>query len=159
VIARDFLERGPRRSAAALADLLEVPPQLVEEVLDALTRAGVVARAVFGREIAWVPGGDVDEIRVDDLREALRRDPDAGDVREAVARQLGPELERILREVDLGRVRGEGGLTMRDLAACVGEASGPRPPRRRPLPAPAERAENGGNGGDVVDAKQPDLPP
>jgi hypothetical protein len=110
---------------------------------------------VFGREIAYVPGGDVDAIRADDLRQALRRDPEADAVRDGVARTLGPELQQIVREVEIGRARGDGGLTLRDLAASVEDPGVARGPRWRPVPA---RPEQGRNGGDVVDAKQPDLP-
>jgi membrane protein len=155
VIARDFLDGGPRRSAASLAELLEVPSQLVDDVLDALVRSGLVMRAVSGREIAYLPGGDVDRILADDLRDALRRDPDAGEIRSAVGRELGPELQRLLREVEAGRTRREGGLTLRDLAASLGHGAVPRAPRRTAPPAPPQR---GGNGGDVLDPKQPDLP-
>jgi membrane protein len=156
VIARDFLEGLPRRSAAALADLLEVPPPLAEEVLDALARAGLVARAVSGRELGYLPGGDVDAIRAADLREALRRDPGADEIRDALARELGPNLQRILRDVETGRAQPDGDETLRELAATLPGTRGPRAPPRRP-PAPAGRAPHG-DGGDVVDPKQPDVP-
>jgi membrane protein len=157
VITRDFLGGGPRRSAAALAPLLGVPPQLVDDVLDALVRAGLVVRAVSGREIAYVPGGDVDALRADDLRDALRRDPEAREIRAAVGRELGPDLQRLLRDVEEGRSRREGGLTLRELAASLGHgASPPRLPRRAPAPGPPQRA---GDGGDLLDPKQPDVPP
>jgi membrane protein len=155
VIARDFLAGGPRRSAAALAELLGVPPQLVDEVLEALVRAGLVARALSGRELAYLPGGDVDRISAADLREALRRDPDAREIRDAVGRELGPELQRLLREVEAGGSRGGGGPTLRELAASLVEGAAPRAARRPPASAPPPR---GGNGGDVPDPKQPDLP-
>jgi membrane protein len=155
VIARDFLAGGPRRSGAGLADLLEIPPQLVDDVLDALSRAGLVVRAVFGRELAYVPGGDVDTIRADDLRQALRRDPAAEDVRDAVARLFGPDLQRVVREVEAGRGRGDRGPTLRELAAAVGD---PGAPRLSVRPGGAARTEPPRNGGDVVDAKQPDVP-
>jgi membrane protein len=155
VVTRDFLEGGPRRSAAALAELLGVPPQLVDDVLDALARAGLLVRAVAGREIAWVPGGDVDALRAEDLRDALRRDPEAREIREAVGRELGPDLQRVLREVEAGRSRRDGGLTLRELAASLGQLAPPRSSRRTPAPA----APPPGNGGDLVDPKQPDVPP
>ena len=48
-IARDFLAGGPRRTAADLGELLEVPPPAIEEILEALVRAGLLVRAVSGR--------------------------------------------------------------------------------------------------------------
>jgi hypothetical protein len=152
VIARDFLDGGPRRSTDALAELLEVPPPLVEEVLDALARAGLVARAVFERDVAWVPGRDVDAIRAGDLREAMRRDPQADEIRDAVARELGPELQRVLREVEAATVP-ERDLTLRQLAAMLGGRGG-----AGPRGSGGSAAEGKGNGGDVADPKQPDLP-
>jgi membrane protein len=159
VIARDFLDGGPRRSADALAELLEVPPPLVEEVLEALARTGLVARAVFERDIAWVPGRDVDAIRVGDLREAVRRDPEGDEIRDAVARELGPGLQRVLREVEAATVP-ERDLTLRQLAAMLGARGGAGPRRRGGAAAAKGEGERDGegNGGDVADPKQPDLP-
>jgi membrane protein len=146
VIARDFLAGGPRRSVAALAELLEAPPPLVEEVLDALARAGLVARAAFDHATAFVPARDLDAIRAGDLREALRRDPESDEIREAVARGLGPGLHRVLREVAAGPAHALD-PTLRELAEALGEG------RAAVAPRAAE-----GNGGDVIDPKQPDLP-
>jgi membrane protein len=158
VITRDFLAGGPRESAGALAERLEVPPPVVEEVLDALVRAGLVARAVFGRDLAYVPGGDVDRIRSDDLRQAVRRQPDADDLRDAVARRLGPALQRVLRSADEERGPREERLTLRELAALLGDApADARAPLRRTGPRPSAGGPRD-DGGDVVDGKQPDLP-
>lgn len=159
VVTRDFLDGGPRRDAAGLSELLEVPPQLVEEVLEALVRAGLVVRAVCGREIGYVPGKDIDGVGPDDLRQALRRDPAAEEVREDVARQLGPGLARILRDVEGGDA-GPHGITLRELAAAAGARSDRRslraPPRReRDRDEPGNR---GDGGGETIDPKQPDLP-
>lgn len=154
VVTRDFLDGGPRRGAAGLAELLEVPPQLVEEVLEALVRSGLVARAVCGREIGYVPGKDIDEAGADELRQALRRDPGAEEVREDVTRQLGPGLAPILRGVE----GGDGGLrdvTLRDLAAAAGVRGGRSPAVQR---GEREGRTGGDGGGEQIDPKQPDLP-
>jgi membrane protein len=157
VIARDFLGGGPRRSTAALAELLEVPPQAVEEVLEALARAGLVLRAGAGPDASWVPGGDVDALRAGDLRDALRRHPDARELRDAVGRVLGPELQRTLRDVEAGRFARESDLTLRELAARLGDGDvRPLAPSRAFPPA---AREGNGNGGRHGDPKQPDLPP
>jgi membrane protein len=148
VITRDFLEGGPRRGAAALAELVEVPPQLVEEVLDALARAGLVVRAVVGLEGTYVPGGDVDRIRADDLRQALRRDPAADEVRAAVAGALGDGLAPVLRAVGDGR-GALGGLTLRELAERVGEP---------PDVAAAAADDAPGQVGTVADPEDPKEP-
>jgi membrane protein len=152
VVTRDFLAGGPRRDAAALADLVEVPPPLVEEVLADLERAGLVARAVFGSQGAWLPGGDVDRIRVDDLRQAVRRDPAADEARAEVAGELGPGLEPLLRAVAEAGLGPAGRATLRELAARLEEGS-------PPLPGPAEDDAPPAIGlGDAEDPKEPGLP-
>jgi len=157
LITHDFLAGGPRRDAAALSEVLEVPPQLVEEVLDALVRAHLVLRAVIGAAGAYVPGGDVDRIRVEDLRQALRRDPTADEVRAEVASRLGRRLEPVLRSVAESRAR-PGGLTLRELAERMDDVPG----------AEAEHGKGNGAGedgaaevdlADPADPKQPGVPP
>jgi len=151
-IARDFLDGGPRRSAAEIADLLEVPPPVVEEVLDALVRAGLLVRTIAGREIGWVPGRDVDAVRASDLRDAVRRDRQGDDIRAVVERSLGPEIERVLRAFEEDARSSPHNLTLRALAEALSYRG--RAPRsgRGPL------ARTGGDGHDVMDAKQPDVP-
>jgi membrane protein len=155
VITRDFLAGGPRRGAAALAELLEVPPQAVDEVLGDLCRAGLVIRTAAGHEAGWVPGGDVDALRAEDLRGALRRHPDARAMRETLGRALGPGARRVLREVEAGRSGVGGGLTLRDLAALLddGELAPASPGLGSPPPAAGRNGD-----GDGGDPKQPDLP-
>jgi membrane protein len=151
-IARDFLAGGPRRSPAALAELLEVPVPVIEDLLATLVRAGVLVRAVSGLEIGYVPGRDLDAIHVSDLRDALRRDADADDIRGDVERRLGPELQQMLRRMEEERRRSPYNLTLRELAALVTE-----PGRGAQEAAHPPRAANG-HGGDLLDPKQPDLP-
>jgi membrane protein len=146
-VARDFLDELPRRTDAALADLLEVPPPTVEEILEALVRNGLLARAVCGREIGYVPGRDLDAIRVSDLRDALRREAQADDIRAIVERQLGPSLQRVVSAIDDEIRTSVLNRTLRELAALVGEA---------PAAAPSEATQTGN--GAMVDAKQPDIP-
>jgi membrane protein len=156
MVTRDFLDGGPRRDAAALAALLEVPPQLVEEVLEALVRAGMVARAVCGSEIGYVPGKDIDAVGTDELRQAVRRDPGAEEVREDVAGQLGPGLAPILRAVEGGDGASRG-VTLRKLAAAAGSRGDRRPPPPPPGARP-DREDRGDGGREPIDPKQPDLP-
>jgi membrane protein len=146
-VAHDFLAGGPRRGHVELAELLEVPPPTVEEILDHLVRAELLVRAVVGRDVGYVPGRDVDAIRVSDLRAALRRDAQAEEIRSAVERHLDPELQRVLAAVEREVCDSPRNRTLRELAALV------RPPAARGPPAlVASEAEA------VVDAKQPDVP-
>jgi membrane protein len=151
-LARDFVEGKPRPTAADLAEALEVPPPVLDEVLEALVRAGVVARTVAGREIAYLPGKDLDQVRATDVRDALRRDPEARDVRASVERQLGPDLRRVLRAAEEERRSSPYNATLRELAAVAPDG----PPAR--AGEAAARAAQDGDGADVLDAKQPDGP-
>jgi membrane protein len=158
-VTRDLLAGGPRRTAGDLAALLEVPGPTVDDVLAELVRAGVLLRAVCGRAITYVPGGDVDELRATDVRDALRRDPRVDGVRIGVERQLGPDLQRLLSAEEEERRRSPHDLTLRELSLLAreppraGREPGPEPERRRPRPPPP-----GGDGEAVLDAKQPDVP-
>jgi membrane protein len=147
VITRDFLARRPGPAIRSLAEVFEVSPGLVEDVMEALLRGGVVLRTASGGETRFAPGGDVDLLGADDLREAVRRDPAARELRGAVADRLGPRLARVLRAVEAGP-RGPG-LTLRGLAECLDDGrAGPRQPG---APLPLREAADG-------DAKQPDVP-
>jgi membrane protein len=76
-VARDFLAGRPAQSAAELAERLQVPTLTVEDILEALVRAGLLARTVSVREVRHLPAHDPGAIRVNDVREALRRDANA----------------------------------------------------------------------------------
>jgi membrane protein len=147
-VARDFLDGSPRRTDAALAELLEVPPPTIEEILEALVRHGLLARTVAGREIGYVPGRDLDAIRVSDLRDALRREAQADDIRAVVERQLGPSLQRVVAAVDEETRTSPLNRTLRELAALAGDAPEPR----------VDAADAQPGNGSMVDAKQPEIP-
>lgn len=161
LVARDFLASAPRTSAAALAERLQVPPPVVDDLLEALVRAGLLVRAVAGREAGFAPGRDLDAVRASDLRRALRHDPAADPLRAAVEQQLGPELQRILRA---GEEQGRGAphdLTLRELATLDGALRG-GPGRRGGTngggaPGGGEEAGEDGEEEAVVDEKQPDV--
>ena len=145
-VARDFLDEGPRRSDAELAELLEVPPPAVEEILEALVRNGLLARTVCGREIGYVPGRDLDTIRVSDLRDALRREAQANDIRAIVERQLGPDLQRVVAAVDEEARNSSLNRTLRELALLASDAPD------------AKHDENAQvAGAELADAKQPEV--
>ncbi len=119
-IARDFVSGGPRRSPDALANLVQVPPLTVEEILDALVRAGILAKILGGREIFYLPARDLDTIRLKDVRDALRREAQADEIRGEVERQFGPEFRRVLLDAEEERRVSARNLTLRELAALLG---------------------------------------
>ena len=156
-VARDFLAAAPRSTAAELAARLEVPLPVVGDILDALARAGLLVRALGDREMGWVPGRDLDEVHASDLRDALRRDPRADDVRASVERQLGPDLRQALAAAELERRSSPSNLTLRELASLV------RSPDAAVAPGAAPRGDarddEGGGADDeapVLDEKHPD---
>jgi membrane protein len=158
VIARDYLSGRPRRSAAGLSEELELPNALVEDVLEVLTRAGLLVKAVAGREITYVPGGDVDRLRAEDLRQALRRDVQGDELRDPLVRRLGPEVEHVLREVVLDRGHVPE-MSLRALAAAV-RVHGETPRRAaRATSGEPSAGPHDGAGADAFDPKQPDGPP
>jgi membrane protein len=152
-IARDFLSGAARRTPAELAALLEVPPPVIEEILEALVRAGILVRTVSGHAVGYVPGRDLDDVRASDLHDALRRDPAAEDIRAGVERRLGPELQRLLRAHEDERRRSPHNATLRELAALAGEPTRPAPGGRNGDPGAFDA-----DGAEVLDAKQPETP-
>jgi membrane protein len=118
-VARAFLSTGPWREATELADRVGVSALTVDEVLDALARAGLLVRADTGREGGWVPARDPDAIRVSDVRDALRRDAAAETVRAAIERSLGPELRGVVHASDAALRSSPLDVTLRELAAML----------------------------------------
>ncbi len=117
-VARAFLTGGAWRSETGAVDLVEVSPLTIDETLDALVRAGVLART-SGREPGYLPARDLDAIRVGDVRGALRRDPDAEGARADLERRLEPELLAVLRAAEEEDGASARHLTLRQLAAMV----------------------------------------
>ncbi len=121
-VARAFLSGGPWRSPAALADVVDVSPLTIEETLEALVRAGVLARTGSGPDAGYLPARDLDAIRVGDVRDALRRDVEAEGIRAELERHVEPELLRILRDAEEESRRSARNVTLRQLAAMLGPA-------------------------------------
>jgi membrane protein len=148
-VARDFLSGSPPHGAAALAHLVDVPALTVEETLDALVRAGLLARTTTGGDVGFLPARDLDAIRAQDLRDALRRDVQADRVRAELERHLGPELHRVLEATDEERRRSPQNLTLRELAEMIAPATPPAAAAPSPRAHPPETAAGRG----VLDAK------
>jgi membrane protein len=152
-VTRCFVAGGRPPRASVLAERLRVPPPLAEALLDALVRAGLLARVVSGPDAGYLPGRDPGGIRAEDVRDALRREPRVDALRAAVERRLAPGLRRAVRAADEQRRRSPANLTLRELAAADDEA--PRSPGGEP---PDGGGDDDDGRGAVVDEKQPDLP-
>jgi membrane protein len=143
--SRAFLERCPRPTAAALAERLEVPLPTVDEVCEQLARAGVLARAIADHEIGFVPGRDLDTVRVHDVMRAMRVKCAEGDALPRVEPALGTRLAQLLADLEQAAVASPHNLTLRQLAGYVDlrRASAPEVHTARVA---------------VLDGKQPEVP-
>jgi membrane protein len=117
-VSRAFIDGHPPPTSEALAEALEVPPPAVEEVLDALVRAGLLVRVPERGQVRYDPARDVDGLRMIDVEEAMRRDPsdEAQAVRSTLQRTAGPALGRVLRARHDEGFNDAGQLTLRELA-------------------------------------------
>ena len=145
-VTKRFLEGCPPRTQASLAESLEVPPPTVEDVLNLLVRSGVLIRAVCGHDIGYLPARDVDDLRVADVRAAVRRDPDADELKAALDSRVSPGLRDLLKATEANARRGPGNLTLRALALDALQTDVPEKPS-----TPTQEVE-------VLDAKQPEVP-
>jgi membrane protein len=152
-VARSFVVGGRPPRGAALAERLRVPAPLADEILDALVRAGLLARVVSGRDAGFVPGRDPGGIRAEDVRDALRHEPRVDPLRATVERQLAPGLRRAVSAAEEQRRRSPYNLTLRELAAAEAEEAPPLAGDE-----PSHPGEGDGDGAAVVDEKQPDVP-
>ena len=154
-VTRDFLTAGPRRSHEDLAALLDVPPPAMEEILEALVRAGLLARTVSGHEISYLPGRDPDTIHLKDLRDALRREKQADVLRADIERRIGPKLRHVFDAVEEQDRVSPQNLTARELALLLARGGDEPPPRREGHPEPTRQETSRPA---VLDQKQPDVP-
>jgi membrane protein len=115
-VTRRFLQGCQPRTQTALAEALEVPPPSVEEVVNALVKASILVRAVCGHEIGYMPARDVDDLRVADVREAVRRDPAADELKAVLDRHLDPAVRDLMQITQLASRKGPNDLTLRELA-------------------------------------------
>jgi membrane protein len=147
-VARAFVAGVPWRSRTGTADLVELSPLVVEQTLEALVGGGVLARAVSGGEAAYLPARDVDGLRVEDVRAAIRKDRDADALRAELERHVDPGLLRVLRAAEEPARDSGSNLTLRELAALAG------PGTETGRAAPRPRGTLGDVGGPpVLDAK------
>jgi membrane protein len=155
--ARALVAGGPPATGDALARRLELPEGLAEEVLEALARAGILARVVSGAGAGFLPARDVDRVRAEDVRDALRCDPAADPYRAHVERGLEPGLRRVLYAGEAWRRRSPANLTLRELAAGRGAPGDDAPADASRDASDGEHAGENGAGRPVLDEKQPEV--
>lgn len=79
-------------------------------------RASVLSRVLEGDAAGFAPARDVDAVRLVDLEESVRLDPDARDLKSTLERTAGPALGALLRTRHGEAGQSSGGLTLRQLA-------------------------------------------
>lgn len=110
-VGQRFLDGRVPPTLDHVAHDLSVPGNALGEVAQALESAGLLVRA--GTDATcYVPGRDLDRIRVDEILEALRQDADARALRRL---QGDPVVEATLEELEVVRRDHLDGRTLRDL--------------------------------------------
>jgi membrane protein len=115
-VGRRFIEGRPPVTALELAEALEAPPPAVEQVLDALVRAGLLVRVAEAGEPGYDPARDVDTVHVAELEGAVRYDPSAAALKEALEHAVGAELGALLRSRHAEPTKDLGAVTLREIA-------------------------------------------
>lgn len=137
LVARDF-RAGVRRPEADLADALQVARAMAGDILTALVRAGILARGVLGRDVFYLPGRELTAIRVADVRDGVRREPEADSLREQVNGHIPARLREALDAAESEWRQSARNLTLQELS----ELAGPCRPEGSPAGSP-ERAGPG----------------
>jgi membrane protein len=118
-IGEAFLHGRPAPTLGQLRRALRVPGQLIAEVLEQLAQRRLVLTTVDRGLSAYAPGRDVDTISVTDICEALE---------EETTYSLAPldaqpdrQVQQILEQMRSARARSTANVSVRRLAALVGE--------------------------------------
>lgn len=141
-VARRFIDGGRPITEAAIAGALEVPPPTVERVVDRLVTAAIVLRVIADREVGYSPARDLDQVRLADLRRAMRCDPAATEIRRVVEGRLEPGLRELLEQETAAQERAVN-PTLREIADLV---------------APPQSDGSAERHAPLFDAKQPEVP-
>lgn len=134
-VVRDF-RLGTRRTEVALADTLQVARATVGDILATLVRTGILARAVVGREVFYLPGRDPTVLHAVDVRNAVRREAEADSLRSEVNAHLPPALRELLDAAEDEWGRSARNLTLRELSELAGACEPEGAPTIRPERVP-----------------------
>jgi membrane protein len=126
-VSERFVEGRPPATSTALSSALEVPAPVVDQVLEALVRAGVLVRVSQRGEPGYDPGRDLDSVRLVDVEDAVRQDPSASSLKSLLERAVGPALGAVLRSRHDLAAADSGNLTLRQLASQCAVQLDPAP--------------------------------
>ncbi len=135
LVVRDF-RTGARRTEVDLADTLQVARATVGEILTALVRTGILARAVVGRDVFYLPGRDPTALRAGEVRSAVRREPEADSLRIEVDGHLPTALRELLDAAEEEWGRSARNLTLQELSDLAGPCEPEGSPAARPERSP-----------------------
>jgi membrane protein len=131
-VARAFLDAAPRPSTEQLVCELQAPPQTIDEVAGRLIDHGLLVASGRGPERTFVPGRDLDSVRIHELVRVLRHchPPDQHPGEELAG---PPAINGLMQALDDVVARSEANLTLRQLAELVpADADGARTPAPGP---------------------------
>lgn len=117
-VARAFLDAAPRPSTEQLVCELQAPPQTIDEVAGRLIDQGLLVATGKGPERTYVPGRDLDTVRIHELVNVLRHchPPDRNPGEELAG---PPAINGLMQALDDVVARSEANLTLRQLAELV----------------------------------------
>ena len=141
-----FLAAQPPPTQSDLVAHLQAPAPTLDEVLEALVKGGVLVKAVTGEELGYVPGRDVDVLRLSDIKDALRIEAGSEELKRDVRQHLDRGLVALLDRIENDACASATNITLRKLATLAGLAALPPPAPSAALPDES-----------VVDGKQPGV--
>jgi membrane protein len=114
---RGFLGWAPRPSATALASELGVPAQKLDEIADALIAGGVLVAPDVDGERTFLPGRDVDTVRVGDLLAILRHRTHPLDRPPPIELEVPAAISETVHDLERAETTADANVTVRELAA------------------------------------------
>lgn len=119
LVGKRFYERRPQWDVEHMAQQLELPIDLVEEMAELLARAGLLARTLDG-PTRYLPGRPLETVAVSELLEAVRRSGSSPHL-DRHHHAVNVTVDRVLERLERHQREILAGQTLKDLA--LGDAS------------------------------------
>lgn len=108
-----FIKGTPAPTTLQIARATQLPPPLVEHMLERLAVGGIVVKTMIGDDVAWVPGRELDKLYVSTILDCVDYD---GDEMEPNARSASDEaVTRALSDLRRTRCSAECDHSLREL--------------------------------------------
>jgi membrane protein len=151
LIGRTFLDGEAHWTREGLATRLDVSDQLVDRVLGALERRGLVVKAADAAQPEWVLGRDPDTIRVKDILDAMAHEPTTAQVSVSLAEGLDPRVCALLAALQRDLEGSPNNLGLRELVERSARSEVPL----EPCPDAQHEGVVAGRGDDLQADRQP----